>query len=145
MSGMEMDLETRTVVVERRFAHAPEKVWRALTESRLIAQWLMENDFEPEVERKFRFRAQPSPPHWDGVIECEVRVIEPQKRLAYSWCTLGLESEVVFTLAAAEGGTTLRMEHSGFRADQQAAYKGATYGWQRFLGQLEQMLDREEA
>jgi hypothetical protein len=29
------------------------------------------------------------------------------------------------------------MEHSGFRADQEAAYKGANYGWQRFLGALE--------
>ena len=29
----------------------------------------------------------------------------------------------------AEGGTRLRMEHSGFRADQKAAYKGAQHGF----------------
>jgi len=47
---------------------------------------------------------------------------------------------VLWTLTPAEGGTHVRMEHSGFRADQEHAYKGATYGWQRFMGALEQVL-----
>jgi uncharacterized protein YndB with AHSA1/START domain len=47
---------------------------------------------------------------------------------------------VLFTLTAAQGGTQLRMEQSGFRPDQQAAYQGANYGWQKFFGSLEQVL-----
>ena len=129
----------RAVVAERIFAHAPEKVWRALTQSQFIAQWLMRNDFEPVVERKFQFRAE-SVPHWDGVIDCEVLVIEPLKRLSYTWRSMGLDSVVLFTLTPAEGGTHLRMEHSGFRPDQQAAYQGAAYGWQKFFGALERVL-----
>jgi uncharacterized protein YndB with AHSA1/START domain len=43
--------------------------------------------------------------------------------------------------APTEGGTHLRMEHGSFGPDQEAAYKGATYGWKRFLGQLEKVLD----
>ena len=43
---------------------------------------------------------------------------------------MGLESVVVWTLVATEGGTLVRMEQSGFRPDQEAAYKGAKYGWQ---------------
>ncbi|HEY1575813.1 MAG TPA: SRPBCC domain-containing protein, partial [Terracidiphilus sp.] len=110
--------------------------WRALTESPLIAQWLLNNDFEPVVGHRFQFRSEPMP-QWDGIIECKVLVVEPLKRLSYSWGTLGLESVVLFTLTAAENGTHVRMEHSGFRMDQEAAYKGANYGWQRFLGMLE--------
>jgi len=133
-------VETRTVVIEKVFPHAPEKVWRALTESSLLAQWLLNNDFQPEVGRSFKFRSDPVQ-NWDGVIHCEVLVVDPLKRLSYSWSTLGLESVVLFTLTAAQGGTHVRMEHSGFGADQKAAYQGATYGWQRFMGGLERLLD----
>jgi uncharacterized protein YndB with AHSA1/START domain len=135
---------TQTVVIERTLLHAPEKVWRALTESPLLAQWLMNNDFEPVVERRFQFRAEPVP-QWDGVIDCVVLVVEPLKTLSYSWGSMGLESVVLFTLTPAEGGTHLRMEHSGFRPDQQATYKGATYGWQKFFGKLEEVLGGELA
>jgi uncharacterized protein YndB with AHSA1/START domain len=130
---------TRTIVIERVFPHPPEKLWRALTESPLIAQWLMNNDFEPVVGKKFQFRADPVP-NWSGIVDCEVLVVDPLKRLSYSWGALGLGSVVLFTLTPAEGGTHVRMEQSGFGADQEAAYKGANYGWQKFLGSLERVV-----
>ena len=132
--------ETRTLVIEREFPHPPEKLWRALTESPLIAQWLMKNDFEPKAGRKFQFHSEPMP-HWDGVIDCEVRIVDPIKQLSYTWNALGLESVVLWTLTPAENGTHLRMEHSGFRPDQQQAYGGAKYGWQRFLDTLQKVLN----
>jgi len=135
---------TRTLVIERIFPHPPEKLWRALTESPLLAQWLLKNDFEPVVGRKFQFR-QESVPNWDGAIDCQVLVVEPIKRLSYSWEALGLTSVVLFTLSPAESGTHVRMEHSGFRPDQPAAYGGAKYGWQKFFGGLERLLSAPEA
>lgn len=129
----------RTLVIERDFAHSPAKVWRALTEQPLIAQWLMNNDFEPVVGRKFQLRAEPVP-NWNGVIDCEVLIVDPLKQLSYSWGTLGIGTVVLFTLTATEGGTRVRMEHSGFGSDQKANYQGAKYGWQRFLGALERVL-----
>jgi uncharacterized protein YndB with AHSA1/START domain len=130
---------TRTLVIERLFPHPPEKLWRALTESTLLAQWLLKNDFAPMVGHKFQFRQEPVP-NWDGVIDCEVLVVDPLHRLSYSWSTLGLGSVVLFTLTPAEGGTHVRMEHSGFRLDQPAAYGGAKHGWQRFFDGLERVL-----
>jgi uncharacterized protein YndB with AHSA1/START domain len=132
--------ETRSVVIERVFSHPPEKLWRALTETPLVAQWLLKNDFEPVAGHRFQFRSEPMP-QWDGVIDCEVLVVEPLKRLSYSWSALGLDSVVLWTLTAADGGTHVRMEHSGFRADQEMAYKGATYGWNGFFKGLEKVLD----
>jgi uncharacterized protein YndB with AHSA1/START domain len=133
-----------TLVVERVFAHPPQKLWRALTESPLLAQWMMKNDFEATVGRRFQFRADPAP-NWDGVVDCEVLVVEPLKSLSYNWGVGGSESGlqwvVLWTLTPAEGGTHLRMEQSGFRPDQQQAYGGAKYGWQKFFGGLEQMLN----
>jgi uncharacterized protein YndB with AHSA1/START domain len=133
--------ETRTLVIEREMPHPPEKIWRALTEGALIEEWLMSNDFKPVVGHRFTFRATPVP-NWNGVIECEVLAVEPNARLAYSWGTLGIGTAVTFTLTPTAGGTHLRMEQSGFGPNQDANYKGANYGWQKFLGNLERVVER---
>lgn len=135
--------ETRTLVVERIFPHPPEKLWRALTESTLLAQWMMANDFAPVVGHKFQFHAEPKP-NWNGVVDCEVLIVEPLRRLSYHWGTGeaadGMQWRILWTLTPADGGTHLRMEQSGFSPNQQANYQGARYGWAKFFHGLEQTL-----
>jgi uncharacterized protein YndB with AHSA1/START domain len=132
---------TRTLVIEREVPHPPEKIWRALTQSALIEEWLMKNDFQPVVGHSFSFRATPVP-NWNGVIDSEVLVVEPNSRLSYKWVSMGLESVVTWILTPTDGGTHLRMEHSGFSSEQDAAYKGANYGWQKFIGNLQNVVER---
>jgi uncharacterized protein YndB with AHSA1/START domain len=132
----DMATETLAVVVEREIAYPPEKIWRALTQPHLIEEWLMKNDFKPVADHRFNLRGD-----W-GTVDCQVRAIEPNKRLSYTWNALGLESIVTWTLTPTNTGTHLRMEQTGFRQDQQQAYQGARYGWQRFFGNLEQVLAR---
>ena len=134
----ETSAETRSVVVEREISHPPEKIWRALTQPHLIEEWLMKTDFKPVVGHRFDFRAD-----W-GSVDCQVLTIEPNKTLSYTWAAYGLESVVTWTLTPTSTGTHLRMEQSGFRQDQQQAYQGAKYGWQRFFANLEQVLARTE-
>ena len=134
--------ETRTVIVEREFPHPPQKLWRALTQPHLIAEWLMKNDFVPAVGHRFNLRMDPQP-NWNGVIDCEVLTVEPNKTLSYTWGALGLETAVTFTLTPAAAGTHLRVEQTGFSADRPQNYAGAKYGWQKFFGNLEQVLARE--
>jgi uncharacterized protein YndB with AHSA1/START domain len=128
--------ETLSAVVEREVAYPPEKIWRALTEPHLIEEWLMKNDFKPVADHRFNLRGD-----W-GTVDCQVRAIEPNKMLSYTWDALGLKSIVTWTLTPTSAGTHLRMEQSGFRQDQQQAYQGANYGWQRFFATLEQVLAR---
>ena len=130
--------ETRSVVVEREIAHAPEKIWRALTEPHLIGEWLMKNDFKPAVGHKFNLTGD-----W-GAVDCQVRQVEPRKTLSYSWDAHGLESVVTWTLTPSGKGTKLRMEQKGFRPDQEQFYQGAQGGWQRFFANLEQVLARSD-
>ncbi|MGH6895280.1 MAG: SRPBCC family protein [Geminicoccaceae bacterium] len=136
---------TRSLVIEREMSYPPEKIWRALTQRPLIEDWLMRNDFEPVVGHRFNFRATPMP-HWNGVVDCEVLVVAPYERLSYSWnasgeeAAGGLRTVVTWTLTPTEGGTRLRMEQSGFRPEDEANYQGASYGWQRFVAGLEQVL-----
>ena len=125
--------DTKTLIVEREMAHPLEKVWRALTQSPLIEEWLMENDFKPVVGHRFDLRAE-----W-GVVECQVLAVEPNEALSYTWEAMGLKSVVSWTLTPTSSGTHLRMEQSGFRQDQQQAYAGAKYGWEKFFTGLERV------
>ena len=138
--------DTRSVTVEREFPHAPEKLWRALTQPHLIADWLMQNDFAPTVGHRFTLRAQPQP-GWNGIIDCKVLVVEPLKTLSYTWTSgegdFALESVVTLTLTSKGAGTLLKMEQIGFRPDQKQNYNGAKYGWQHFFGKLEQILAQD--
>ncbi|HWA79856.1 MAG TPA: SRPBCC domain-containing protein [Acetobacteraceae bacterium] len=137
----EPSTEIRSVVIEREFPFAPEKIWRALTEPHLIEEWLMKNDFKPIVGHRFNLQ-RTSTPDVTIVIDCRVRVVEPDKTLSYTWVARGLESVVSWTLIPTRTGTRLRMEQSGFRPDQQQAYRGARGGWRRFIAVLEQVVRR---
>ncbi len=134
----EPSAEPRSVVVEREIPYPPEKIWRALTQPHLIAEWLMKNDFKPVVGHRFDLSAD-----W-GTVDCRVVAVEPNKTLSYTWAAYGLASVVTWTLSPTSAGTRLRMEHSGFRQDQEQAYQGAKHGWQRFVGALEQVLARTD-
>ena len=125
---------TRTLVIEREVPHPSEKIWRALTQSPLIEEWLMKNDFQPVVGHRFNLRAD-----W-GAVDCQVLAVEPNKTLSYTWAAYGLESVVTWTLTPTSTGTHLRMEQSGFRPDQEQAYQGAKGGWQKFIGSLERVV-----
>jgi uncharacterized protein YndB with AHSA1/START domain len=135
--------ERRSVAVEREFPHPPEKLWRALTQPHLIAEWLMKNDFSPVVGHRFNLRGE-----WGGVLDCEVVTVEPNKILSYTWDfahddpAFSLKSIVTFTLTPTRTGTHLRMEQSGFRPEQKQAFGGAKLGWQKFFTNLEQLLER---
>ena len=125
---------TRTVIVERDIAHPPEKIWRALTQPHLIEAWLMKNAFAPVVGHRFDLSAD-----W-GKVDCEVLEVEPNRTLAYSWVSQGLDSVVTWTLTPLATGTRLRMEQTGFQPDQLQAYHGAKAGWPRFFKALEQVV-----
>ena len=45
----------RTVAMERDLPWPAEKVWRALTQPHLLAEWLMRTDFAATLGHQFRF------------------------------------------------------------------------------------------
>ncbi|MEH2512459.1 uncharacterized protein YndB with AHSA1/START domain [Nitrobacteraceae bacterium AZCC 1564] len=134
--------ETQSIVVEKTLLHAPEKIWRTLTQSALIAKWLMPNDFEARVGHRFTFMTKPVG-DWDGVVHCEVLDCDPPRLLRYSWkggsdanpkYGSKLDTIVTWTLTRADDGTHVRMEHSGFRLpENQFAWGAMSPGWGRVL------------
>jgi len=139
----ETSTETRSVIVERDIPFPPEKIWRALTQPHLIEEWLMKNDFKPVVGHHFNFRRDPVP-NWNGIIDCEVLAVEPNRELSYTWGAMGANTVVTLTLTPTATGTHLRMEQTGFRSDRPQNFQGAKFGWQKFLANLEQVLARND-
>jgi uncharacterized protein YndB with AHSA1/START domain len=99
------------VLLVEDFPHPVERVWRALTDPEALTVWLMENDFEPRVGKRFNLRGRQ---HKDR-IECEVLELDRPNRMLWSW----LHEEgypptrVEFRLDAIEGGTRLTLSHTG--------------------------------
>jgi uncharacterized protein YndB with AHSA1/START domain len=96
------------------------------------------DDFKPVVGHDFAVTA-----FW-GAVACQVRSIEPNRTLCYTWDTKDLQSVVTWTLTPTDTGTRLRMVQSGFRTDQEPYYRGAQAGWPRFFAKLEVLLARME-
>ena len=125
----------RDIVIERVYPYPVQKVWRALTDTRRLAEWLMENDFEPKVGHKFQFHTKPRL-GFDGNVYCEVlEVVEPT-RLSYSWQGGGLPHPtiVTWTLQEVEQGTRLQLAHTDFEGPVGlwvSAILGP--GWKRIL------------
>ena len=67
----------------------PSRVWRALTDSTEIAQWMYPNDFQAEVGHRFTLQVPVSPQAdygpSDGLVRCEVVECVPEKTLSYTW------------------------------------------------------------
>jgi uncharacterized protein YndB with AHSA1/START domain len=98
----------------------------------------MQGDLRPETGHRFQFRAD-----W-GHVACEVLEVEPERAIAYSWNAGPLRSVVRWTLSPApDGGTSLRLEQTGFTEGQDQFFNGAQDGWPRFLDNLEGVLGQD--
>ena len=131
---------TDTINMEFELQHSPEKVWRALTDPELLAQWLLPViDLKLETGAAFTFKTQ-AYPGWDGTVNCRFVEIEPQKKLRYTWTVPFLDTEVTFTLTPTATGTKLSLVQSGFTPEQKRESGGARYGWNMMGGKLVELL-----
>jgi uncharacterized protein YndB with AHSA1/START domain len=113
--------DARTIHVDEFLAHAPARVWKALTDPVLLAKWLMPNDFRAVVGHRFTFLTDPRPNvGFDGLVHCEVLAVEPERLLRISWRGGTLDTTVTWTLAPEGRGTRLFLEHDGFDPDDPA-------------------------
>jgi uncharacterized protein YndB with AHSA1/START domain len=136
--------QTETISFEFDLRHSPEKVWRALTDPALLAEWLLPNfDLELEPGAAFRFKTQ-AYPGWDGTVNCRMLEIEAHRKLSYTWVAgeMEIDTVVTFTLTPTASGTRLSLAHSGFKPDQKGAFGGQRYGWKIMGEKLVSLLGR---
>jgi uncharacterized protein YndB with AHSA1/START domain len=136
--------QTESIAFEFDVPHAPEKVWRALTDPVLLTEWLLpvvELRLEPGAA--FTFKTQPHP-GWDGIVNCRILESDPPRTLSYAWVVgdMAIDTVVTFTLAPTASGTRLSLVQSGFKPDQKQNFGGARYGWKMMGGKLVDLLAR---
>jgi len=133
---------TDSVSFEFDLHHALEKVWRALTDPDLLAEWLLPVvGMELEPGAAFTLKARPQP-GWDGIVHCRFLEIEAGRRLSWRWAVGDIDTVVTFTLTPTASGTRLSLVQSGFRAEQKRNRNGARYGWKMMGGKFVALLER---
>ena len=134
--------QTESIAFDFDLHHPPEKVWRALTEPALLAEWLLPViDLTLEPGAAFTLKTQPYP-GWDGTVNCRFVEIEAYRKLVYTWSVPFLDTVVSFTLTPTPSGTRLSLVQSGFKPDQKREFGGARYGWKLMGEKLVDLLAR---
>jgi uncharacterized protein YndB with AHSA1/START domain len=136
--------QTESISFECDLPHPPEKVWRALTDPALLAEWLLPVvGLRLEPGAAFTFRTQPMP-GWDGTVSCRLLEVEAQRKIRYTWVVGDMDTVVTFTLTPTASGTRLQLVQSGFKPDQKQNFGGARYGWKMMGGKLVELLAKME-
>jgi uncharacterized protein YndB with AHSA1/START domain len=144
---------------ERRLAHPPEKVWRALTEPEQLRHWFptdIEGERRPGAKIRFVFREDaPTAADMPELLEHDPRDLDgeftefdPPRLLAYTWGEEALRWE----LDPIEGGCRLIFTHefderSGIphpAGPRKRAARDAS-GWEVCLANLAALLDGSPA
>jgi uncharacterized protein YndB with AHSA1/START domain len=134
--------QTESLSFEFDLRHSPEKVWRALTDPGLLAEWLLPVvGLRLEPGAAFAFTAQPQP-GGGGIVNCRVLEIDARRKLSYTWVVGDIDTVVTFTLTPTASGTRLSLVQSGFKPDQKRNFAGARYGWKMMGGKLVDLLAR---
>lgn len=132
--------QSEEISFEIDLRHPPERVWRALTDPSLLAEWLLPAmGLRLEPGSSFTLQAPPQP-GWDGVVHCSMLEIEKQQKLSYRWVVAEIDTLVTFLLTPTAAGTRLSILQSGFKPDQKRNFGGARYGWRMMGGKLVDLL-----
>jgi len=137
--------QTESISFEFDLRHSIEKVWRALTDPVLLAEWLLPVvGLELEPGAAFTFKKEAPPAGWDGNVNCRILEIEAHKKLSYTWVVgdMGIDTIVTFGLTKTASGTRLSLVQSGFKPHQKQNWGGARYGWKMMGGNLVELLAR---
>lgn len=151
MNDAAMKPDGRDIVVDEVFPHAPETIWKTLTTAGLMGRWLMAPaGFKPVEGTRFTYQTKPAGA-WDGTIQCEVLEVTPPERFVYAWRgghadNVGygapLDTVVTFLLSGVEGGTRLRLIHSGFVLPRnETAFRNMSDGWKKVVGNIGAVTD----
>ncbi len=147
--------DTHEIIVDEVFPHAPELVWKTLTTPGLIRRWLMmtPTGFEPVKGTRFTYQTTAAGA-WDGVIHCLVLDAVPNERLIYEWrgghdANVGygarLNTVVDLALTRVEGGTRIRLVHSGFVLPRnETAFKGMSEGWKTVVQRIDAVAGEQD-
>ncbi len=144
--------ETKKIVITRRFAASPEKVFKAWTNADAVARWFAPNDemtaevleLDPTPGGRYRIKMnhQFGAEHIVGGIFQNVDK-PSQIAMTFKWEGEEMgglpETRLIIDMAPIEGGTEMTLTHEGFDSDESA--NGHVHGWNGCTWRLGRMFD----
>jgi len=141
--------------VRRRFAVAPQRIFAAFSDARLVTRWLSPSpditltllDFDFRVGGTYRF-AYHLPEGSTVVVGGVYRSIEPPSLIVFTWIIeppdahAGIESEVTVTITPTGDGAELLIRHA--RLTRANAIQRHAEGWRGALEQMAELLQSNE-
>jgi uncharacterized protein YndB with AHSA1/START domain len=131
-----------TPIIKEVSINAPvAKVWKAITDRDDMKQWYFNlAEFKPEVG--FRFSFTGGDENVQFVHNCTITEVVPMQKLSYTWeyeVFPGVVSVVTFELFEENGGTRVKLTHTGteqFKTDNPMFARASfTAGWNDIIGQ----------
>jgi uncharacterized protein YndB with AHSA1/START domain len=133
-------MNTESFVIERVYNAPQTRVWQAITDNKKMKKWYFDIDsFEARVGHRFTFSGENEGVKY--VHLCEVTVVEPETKLAYTWTYQDYEgsSEVTFQLFPEGEKTRLKLTHTGLETfpknNKDFARESFAGGWTFIIGQ----------
>lgn len=140
---MEVINNIETIKKEQWFPHGIDKVWAALTETDKVSQWLVPTNFKGIEGAAYQLS---DPKDECNVVSGVVTKAEPYT-LVYTWIDEGwknIETTVEWELQAKDGGTLVKLNHSGISAFEPEVAKkqfaNFSGGWKHCFLRLEEVL-----
>jgi uncharacterized protein YndB with AHSA1/START domain len=142
------------IALEVQIAAPPDRVFQAITDpTQLLRWWGQQGIYHgtkwcTDVRPGGAWRCE-GVSDTDGSayhVSGEYLEVDPPRLLAHTWVASWsgpMKTVVRWELEAAEGGTLIRLHHSGF-AGAPAAAKGHYEGWQRVLGWMRAFVEKGE-
>ena len=138
-----------SVVINWRFDHAPDAIWKAWTDPVWIARWVgsdpngsvrhVNTDVRPGGTFEFAFTDSDGTQHTARGV---YREVVPHRKLAFSWSWAnepGVETSIVLEFEQDGKGTSMRFEHQGLTHASPHDY---AFGWRSTFQKMEKVLGR---
>lgn len=133
------------IVKEVLLNAAPERVWKAITDSNERNQWYMNMDLKPEVGHEFEFTVEHEGNTW--VHLCRVTEVIPNKKLSHTWRYKGIAGDTLLTFELTPEGenTRFKLTHEGletFPTDIPGlAVENFDTGWEHFKEAIKKYIE----
>jgi uncharacterized protein YndB with AHSA1/START domain len=140
-------MSDRTIDLSTEIHAAPEAVFRALVEADELVRWFPTRaESDPRPGGAFAYTFDFGDPEKDHLSEGQYREVVPDERVSYGWKAPLGPTEVEFRLRPSNGGTELRLLHSGWgdSAEWEQSQENHRQGWSFFLANLKAYLEGGE-
>lgn len=142
--------DTDTINLEIQIAASPARVFQAITDPQQVPQWWGQQGmyritkWEGDLRLKGKWRSEGQGADGKNFhVEGEYLEINPPHLLVYSWLpsfSNVQKTTVRWELTPHEGGTLVKIIHSGFQGNVRAA-KDHSQGWTRVLGWVQAFVE----